>query len=99
MSRINYEKEFEKVNSRIDRVMSILEEQRKNECVSVACNSSNNIEHKTYELVKKMKYDNDMKIWQEKIQKVDEEIKKLEKEKLYMIDEKCGLERRYYEEI
>ena len=88
----NVEKEIAKINDRIDNIMKYFEE-RESKCVP-ACGE--NIEYKTYEILRRMKFDNDIQKFEKRYLEVEEEIKKLSKEREYILAEKNKIEHKFY---
>lgn len=100
MKNTELEKEIKKVNARIDMLMSEIE--RQNEAKTCACTDNyprrDEILFKTYETIRRMKFDNDMQISEKRIKELDEQIANLEKEKQYRIADRQDIERRFYSE-
>ena len=100
MKNSELEKEIKKMNERIDMLMSEME--RKNELKTCSCTDNylrrDEVIFKTYETVRRMKFDNDMQIAGKKIKEIDEQIANLEREKNYRMAEIQDIERRFCSE-
>lgn len=100
MKNAELEKEIKKVNARIDMLMSEMEKQ--NELKTCACTDNyprrDEILFKTYETIRRMKFDNDMQIADQRIKEIDEQMTNLEREKNYRMAERQDIERRFYSE-
>lgn len=98
MKNSELEKEIVKINARIDMLMSEMEKQ--NDLKTCACTDNyprkDEIMFKTYEIVRRMKLDNDMQIANKKIKEIDEQMTNLEKEKNFRMAERQDIERRFY---
>ena len=99
MKNTELEKEIKKVNERIDNLFFIIERQNEAKCVPAENYARRDeVIFKTYETIRRMKFDNDMQISEKRIKELDEQIANLEKEKQYRIADRQDIERRFYSE-
>lgn len=91
--------QIREIHERIDKIVDRLEMQDRKVCCESRPNRNEEIQHKTYEMVKRMKFNSDMKLMEERYQKIENEIKTLEKEKEYITAERNNIEKKYYEEF
>ena len=99
MKNTELEKEIKKANERIDNLFFIIERQNEAKCAPAEnYPRRDEIIFKTYETIRRMKFDNDMQIADKKIKELDEQIANLEKEKQYRIADRQDIERRFYSE-
>ena len=89
------EKEVINLSERIDKLAEIVMRPVKMECNAPR---TEEIQHKTYEIVKRMAFNVDMKRQEDKIEKVNKEIEKMQKEKEYLMLEADNIQRKYYQE-
>lgn len=100
MKNSELEKEIKKVNARIDMLMSEMEKQNEVKCAAVEnYPRRDDLIFKTYDILRRMKYDSDIKNYEDRILEIDDQIKGLEKEKQCWIAEKQDAETRYFREI
>lgn len=94
------EKELSRINSRIDEMISKLKEKEEKVCCEAMPRArQDEIQYKTYETVKRMKFDNDMKRREDRIQEIKKQIDNLEIEKAHILRECEDIERKYYQEF
>lgn len=98
----NLKNELYKINNKMDRIVDTLKMQelkmqemdnRESKCCA---SKSEDITYKIYEIVSRMKFNNDIQDIEKKHNEVNEQIKKLEREREYIIAEKLDIERKYY---
>lgn len=99
MKNSELEKEIVKINARIDRLCEVIEKQNYSKtCVTVNSPKSDELMCKIYTIVNRMKFDNDIQMWDRRAADVDDKIKDLELQKQHIMYEKQEIERRYYGE-
>ena len=99
MKNSDLEKEILKINSRLDKLFDVITMERNvKTCVSVSSPTQDMMIGKIYDIVKRMKFDNDMQIWDRRAAEVDEKIKDLERNREHIKYEKQEIERKYYNE-
>ena len=99
MKNSDLEKEILKINSRLDKLFDVISMERNAKtCVSVSSPTQDMMIGKIYDIVKRMKFDNDRQMWDRRAAEVDEKIKDLEKNREYIKYEKQEIERQYYNE-
>ena len=99
MKNSDLEKEIVKINSRIDKLCDVIERQiYAKTCVSINSPKQDEMIGRIYDIVKRMKFDNDIQMWDRRAAEVDEKIKDLEKNREHIQYEKQEIERRYYGE-
>ena len=97
MKNSELEKEIKEINKRIDNLFFVLEKQNEAKCAAVEnYPRTDEILFKTYETIRRMKFDNDMQFSEKRIKELDEQIASLEKEKQYIIADRQDIERRFY---
>lgn len=99
MKNSELEKEIKKMNERIDMLYELVNRQMNvKTCVSVSSPRQDEIIGKIYNIVNRMKFDNDIQMWDRRAADVDDKIKDLELQKQHIMYEKQEIERRYYGE-
>lgn len=99
MKNSDLEKEILKINSRLDKLFDVITMERSvKTCVPVSSPTQDMMIVKIYDIVKRIKFDNDMQIWDRRAAEVDEKIKDLERNREHIKDEKQEIERKYYNE-
>ena len=99
MKNSDLEKEILKINSRLDKLFDVITMERNvKTCVSVSSPTQDMMIGKIYDIVKRMKFDNDMQIWDRRAAEIDEKIKDLEMHREHIKYEKQEIERQYYGE-
>lgn len=93
----NLKNELYKINNKMDRIVDTLKMQEMEKREVKCCESrSEDITYKIYEIVSRMKFDNDMQNIEKMHNEVNEQIKKLEREREKIIAEKMDIERKFY---
>lgn len=94
------EKELSRINSRIDEIISKLKEKEEKVCCEARpIQRQDEIQYKTYKSVKRMKFDNDMKRLEDRLQEIKTKIDNLENERTHILRECEDIERKYYQEF
>lgn len=98
MSKAELE-EIKKLNSKFDMIFEEFMKRNEAKCAPIEnYPRRDEVIFKTYEIVRRMKFDNDMQIADKKIKEIDEQMANLEKEKNYRMAEIQDIERRFYNE-
>ena len=99
MKNSDLEKEILKINSRLDKLFDVITMERNvKTCVPVSSPTQDMMMCKIYNIVNRMKFDNDIQMWDKRVADVDDKIKDLELQKQHIMYEKQEIERRYYNE-